>query len=152
MYLSFRLFHLLYPHADSRNSIAQSKKRILELIKAIDSCFHFENESIIADKLVEVPMMNPHTPNMPRIIFFVIIAALAAPDVFFKNTHVSSNAGNARPNADRHKAPKRLMNKSNFGIATARRTARKNKQLDRLEVEMESKQFEMKCVMGLTCD
>lgn len=72
--------------------------------------FYFENESIIADKLVDVPMMKPQTPKMPRIRFLVIIATLAAPDFCFKNTHVSSRAGKARPSADKHNAPNSEMN------------------------------------------
>lgn len=78
--------------------------------------------SIIADKLVEVPIIKPAKPKIPITAFFAIIAALAAPVFSFKYTQVSISAGNASPRDDKHKAPNNEMNRSNFGIATANRT------------------------------
>lgn len=61
----------------------------------------------------------------------MIIIAFAVP-VFcsFKNTQVSNNAGNANPSEDKHKAPNNDMNKSSFGIATAKRTAKTTYKFD----------------------
>jgi len=39
--------------------------------------------------------------------------------------HVCIIAGNAKPNADKHNAPNNEINNSKFGIATAKRTAKK---------------------------
>lgn len=83
------------------------------------------NVSIIANKLVEVPMIKPIKPNSPISVFFAIIAAFAEPFLFFMNTHVSISAGNASPSDDRHKAPNNEINKSNLGIATANKTVNK---------------------------
>lgn len=81
----------------------------------------------MADKLVDVPMINPANPKTPITVFFAIIAALAVLDFcFFKNTHVSIRAGNAKPSDDKHNAPNNDMNKSNLGIATASRTENTN--------------------------
>lgn len=88
--------------------------------------FQFENESTIADKLVDVPMMKPVNPKRPIRIFFAIIAALAIPDFSFKNTHVSKIAGKKSASEVIQNTPNNEINKSSFGIATAMRT-RNNK-------------------------
>lgn len=77
---------------------------------------------IIANTLVLVPMISANKPKTPIIVFFTIIHILAAPVFPFKNTSVSIRAGNASPSVDRQKAPNKLINKSSFGIATAKRT------------------------------
>lgn len=68
-------------------------------------------------------MIKPATPKIPSSVFFTIITALPAVVFFvFKNTHVSINAGKASPSDDRQRAPNSDINKSNFGIATAKIT------------------------------
>lgn len=89
---------------------------------------HSINVAIIADKLVDVPMISPAKPNTPITVFLTIITAFEQPDVSFKNTHVSIRAGNAKPSEDKQSAPNNEMNRSNFGIATASRTMGKNRE------------------------
>lgn len=83
-----------------------------------------KNDLKIAITLVETPMMRANTPNMTIAIFLLSINFRAAPFVSFAYTSVSINAGNAIPSDDRQSAPNREMNKSNFGIATAKITNR----------------------------
>lgn len=81
------------------------------------------NVWIIANKLVDVPIIKPAKPKIPIIVFFAIMAARAVLDFCsFKNTHVSIIAGNANPNEDKHSAPNSEMNKSSLGMATANKT------------------------------
>lgn len=72
--------------------------------------------------LVETPMTRANTPNAAIKTFLAIIKFNAAPCLLSLNTNVSNKAGKASPSNERHKAPNKEMNKSNFGIATARTT------------------------------
>jgi len=47
--------------------------------------------------------------------------------ILYQKVDVSMMAGKAMPSAAKHKAPKREMNSSRLGIATARRTVNKDK-------------------------
>lgn len=69
-------------------------------------------------------MMRANTPNTTIAIFLLSMNFRAAPFVSFAYTSVSINAGNAIPSDDKQSAPNREMNKSNFGIATAKITNR----------------------------
>lgn len=113
-YLYCVVYVLIYECLNSHNT---------ELLKC--KFVHSENDLIIANKLVDVPMISANKPKTPIIVFFTIIHILAAPVFPFKNTSVSIRAGNASPSVDRQKAPNKLINRSSFGMATAKRTREK---------------------------
>lgn len=69
-----------------------------------------------------MPTINPAIPIKMIIEFLKIIHVLAKPVRVFQNVQHSMTAGKARPNADRHSAPKSEMNNSKFGMATANKT------------------------------
>lgn len=80
---------------------------------------------MISDKLLYEPANNPKIPKIMRKMFFQKIYR-KGPKSLGHKTQISMIAGNAMPKADRHNAPKREMNKPNSGIATAKRTEKKN--------------------------
>lgn len=55
--------------------------------------------------------------------------AFDAPDTSLWNVQYSTNAGNMRPNADKHNAPNKEINNSKFGIATASKTRNKKNEI-----------------------
>lgn len=79
-------------------------------------------------------MINPAAPISAISTFFTTRMTFDRPFVCFANVQYSISAGNARPSADKHSAPKREMNSSRFGIATANITANtkrmKNKMIE----------------------
>lgn len=72
--------------------------------------------------LVYVPLTRPTTAAIVIKEFLATMKALSNPLVVFQYTQVWINAGNAKPNALRQRAPKSEMNNSKFGIAMASRT------------------------------
>lgn len=86
--------------------------RMLKFLRFQIICLNYlVNDSTIANRLVEVPMMNANKPKTPISPFFTIIIVLALPVFSFMNTSVSMRAGNARPSVDKHKAPNKLIDK-----------------------------------------
>lgn len=64
------------------------------------------------------------TPKQINNIFFVR-SKLYGPNLLGHRTQISIIAGNAIPNADKQRAPKREMNSPSLGIAIANITATK---------------------------
>lgn len=90
---------------------------------ALSIKFYSWNVAIIADKLVDVPIIKPAKPKRAITVFLAIIVTFAVVDFCcFRNTHVSITAGKKSPSDDKHNAPNNEINKSSFGIATANRT------------------------------
>lgn len=83
---------------------------IYEIIISIKNFHYLVNDSTIANKLVDVPMMSANKPKTPISPFFAIIIVLDMPVFTFKNTSVSIKAGNAKPSVDKHRAPNKLIN------------------------------------------
>lgn len=78
--------------------------------------------AMISFMLSVVPIVNPAKPMQPMITFLNIIKAFAKPDVVLHRATVSKNAGNKMPKDDRANAPTSEMNRSKFGMATAKIT------------------------------
>lgn len=79
-----------------------------------------------------VPLTRPTTAAIVMMTFLTTMKAFFQPVVWFQKTHVWIIAGNASPNADRHRAPNKEMNSSIFGMATASKTKPRNK--NRIEI------------------
>lgn len=83
------------------------------------------NDLTIADTVVDVPMTRADKPKMINNEFFTIIINFEKPDLVLTKTKLSITAGSIIPSKDKQKAPNNDINKSNLGIATANRTAKK---------------------------
>lgn len=85
---------------------------------------------MIADTVVDVPMIRANKPKIMNNEFLTINMYFDIPDLVLMKTKFSIVAGNIIPSIDKQNAPNNDMNKSNFGIATANKTEIKFKKYE----------------------